>query len=959
MREPQLDLFDALHDMVLVVGIDGRIRHGNQRAVERLGYSLPELTARDIWNLHPPHDATLREAVMREIVEGRATTVTIPLVARSGEEIPVETKVARTSWDGQDAFIGVCRDTSAHRAAEQALRESEARFRTLAEAIQAGVFIANADGRAVYLNPEVARSLGYTRDQMMGMPFLDFVHADDRPAAATEAGRILAGEAATSRFRCRLMTRGGSALWGDITLSALHTERGPMVIGVGLDVTDYVRQQEAIAASEERFRQMAETVDECFWILDPRESRMLYVSPAYERMTGHPAADVLKRLDSRQAALHPDDRSRVLATFDRQREGTPTVVEYRVLRPDGSIRWICTRAFPLRDASGSVYRIIGAGQDVTERIGVQALYRTIAVESIQGLVTLQGGRIVFANPAFCDITGYELRELLGFREENIRHLIDPADQPRAETLYQGSMAPGGAGRSTIRMVRRDGAVRWVDVHAARIEHAGRTAVQVACVDITERHQAQDALRASEARYRALAESSPDSIYMCDREGVILFVNAVGAAQFRRPPQELVGRSQDELFPAHIAERHRRSIRHVFETGEPLHAEVPELLRASQRWIDTRLVPLKAEDGQVRCVIGVSRDVTDRRSAEEALRQSEEKFRAYYASSPLPTVTCEWDGEDLVVRDYNEAALRFTRGGMDQLRGKRLGIILAHRPDVLDAMNHAYRNETTVEITTPYTLLSTGEVRTVHFTLAFVPPNYIACIMDDMTDRHTAEAERAQLAERLLEVQETERRDISALLHDHMGQLLTLARLDLESVVPADAASRRHMRDSLRQIDETLASVRRIAASLHPSALDDLSVSEALHTLVDDFERGSHLPISFRHPKRMPAVGAAAKVCLYRVMQEALTNAARHAHASRITVTLAARGGMIELGIRDNGRGFNAASPGRREGIGIISMRERTRLLQGSLTIDSRPGGGCRVTARIPARSPGPKAGDTP
>jgi signal transduction histidine kinase len=287
----------------------------------------------------------------------------------------------------------------------------------------------------------------------------------------------------------------------------------------------------------------------------------------------------------------------------------------------------------------------------------------------------------------------------------------------------------------------------------------------------------------------------------------------------------------------------------------------------------------------------------------------------------------------------------------------MGLILAHRPDLLDAMGRAYRNETTVEITTPYTLLSTHELRTVHFTLAYVPPNYIACIMDDVTQQRTIETERAQLAERLLSVQETERREISALLHDNMGQLLTLARLDLESVRPADAAARRHLKESLKRIDESLASVRSIASSLHPSALDDLSASEALHTLVDDFARGSRITIAFRHPKRMPPVAAPVKVCLYRVMQEALTNAARHAHATRITVTLSAQKDMIVLSVRDNGRGFDAAAPGRREGIGIISMRERTRLLDGKLQIDSRPGHGCRVIARVPTRRPRAKPGD--
>lgn len=123
--------------------------------------------------------------------------------------------------------------------------------------------------------------------------------------------------------------------------------------------------EERLQDSEERFRQVTNTIDEVFWMTDPRKDRMLFISQAYERIWGRTCKSVIEEPLSFVESIHPDDRAAVIAAFPKQKEGTYDI-EYRIVRRDGGIRWIRDKAFPVRDASGEIYRVVGVAQDITE-----------------------------------------------------------------------------------------------------------------------------------------------------------------------------------------------------------------------------------------------------------------------------------------------------------------------------------------------------------------------------------------------------------------------------------------------------------------------------------------------------------------------------------------------------------------------------------------------------------------
>jgi PAS domain S-box-containing protein len=123
--------------------------------------------------------------------------------------------------------------------------------------------------------------------------------------------------------------------------------------------------EERLQDSEERFRQVTNTIDEVFWMTDPRKDRMLFISQAYERIWGRTCKSIIEQPLSFVESIYPDDREAVMAAFPKQKEGTYDI-EYRIVRQDGGIRWIRDKAFPVRDASGEIYRVVGVAQDITE-----------------------------------------------------------------------------------------------------------------------------------------------------------------------------------------------------------------------------------------------------------------------------------------------------------------------------------------------------------------------------------------------------------------------------------------------------------------------------------------------------------------------------------------------------------------------------------------------------------------
>jgi PAS domain S-box-containing protein len=236
-------------------------------------------------------------------------------------------------------------------------------------------------------------------------------------------------------------------------------------------------------------------------------------------------------------------------------------------------------------------------------------------------------------------------------------------------------------------------------------------------------------------------------------------------------------------------------------------------------------------------------------------------------------------------------------------------------------------------------------------------------VSDITARKQAEAalqnseqQLRVLAGNLLTAQENERRRLSRELHDDIIQRLAFLSFELGKLTAEIPDSSEQARATLRTLQEqTLqasSEVRRISHGLHPSVIEDFGLSIALEEFCGEFEKGQEVRVSFEGLVDDSQLDAACSSCLYRIAQQSLRNAVTHGHATEVHFTLSVTAGSVQLLVKDNGTGFMADGGRMKTGLGVVSMKERIRLVNGTLTLTSQPGQGTEIIATVPLAGAG-------
>ena len=459
---------------------------------------------------------------------------------------------------------------------------------------------------------------------------------------------------------------------------------------------------------------------------------------------------------------------------------------------------------------------------------------------------------------------------------------------------------------------------------------------------------------------AVVEIFPDMVFVVDPEERILHINALAARSLGGTPGQFIGRKQDTLFAAPLAERHSRFIQKVFRTGEIVVTETHQEIHDTPIWIDARLVPLKVASGEVRAVVGIMRDVSVRVHAQEALAEREAYLRAMLDNFPFLVWLKDTEGRFLAVNqafahacgrahasdvvgltDFDVWPQELAQGYVDDDRS-----IMATRKqkDVLEPIFTEGASRWFETFKTPV-LDKQGKVLG---TTGFAR---------DITERQRLNEElRAPrehlraLAAHVESVREEERVRIAREIHDELGQALTCMSMDLaflDKQLPkgnAEAAARIQALATL--VKETVKTVRRISAELRPSILDDLGLGAAVEWLAHDFETRTSIGCAVSVPSNV-AISAERGTVVFRMCQEALTNVARHAGASHVSIDLVEAGDTLTLEVRDNGRGITDEEVQRPGSLGLLGMRERAALLGGVAEVKGTPGQGTTVTVRVP------------
>lgn len=417
--------------------------------------------------------------------------------------------------------------------------------------------------------------------------------------------------------------------------------------------------------SEESFRQMAEGIRDVFWLVDWLDQRVIYVSPHYEAVWGRPLESVYQDTLQWIDAIHPEDRERVQNAY-LPASVAPFDETYRIIRPDGSMRWIHDRRFPIKNADGAVYRVAGIAEDVTEiREALDALlqseerYRVLYDDNPSMYFTVGAdGTVLSVNDFGARQLGYKVADLVG---QSVFEVFHPDDREAVRLQVDACLRDfKRTGRWEFRKIHRDGHTIYVEeVARGLIGPDGKPLVLVVCEDITERRQMEEALRQSEERFRTLTSLAPVGIFLADSKQECLFVNERWCELAGMSSEEALGQGwRRAVHPQDLARLSSEWSAHT-ESGENFTLEFRfNTPKGEVTWLFARGVPMHDGNGATTGWLGTITDITERKKAEEALRASEERYRAFYDNNPSMFFTVDVSGTVISVNTYGAERLGY-------------------------------------------------------------------------------------------------------------------------------------------------------------------------------------------------------------------------------------------------------------------------------------------------------------
>ncbi|MEO5860180.1 MAG: PAS domain S-box protein, partial [Pyrinomonadaceae bacterium] len=407
------------------------------------------------------------------------------------------------------------------------------------------------------------------------------------------------------------------------------------IVVMAQDVTERKNAEEAVRESNEKFHQLADNINDSFWIRSPDLKEIYYISPAFEKIWGRSLESVYATPQQWLNFILPEDREYVRVAYERLMGSAPTIdIEYRIMLPDGGIRWVRTRGFQVRNADGELIRLAGIVSNITEKKNAledleksEERYRELVENALDIIYTHDlEGNYTSANTAAETVFGYSNAEILAM---NIADTLSPEQLDRARQMMAEEIAGAKIAPYELNIHAKDGRGITIEVSTRVIyEDDIPVGIQGIARDITDRKRIEAAIHESERKYRELVELLHDLVWSVDADGLITYMSPASRRIYGREPEEMVGRRFTDFIPVGEVSPGLADLERMVATGDSvidsenrvLHKDGHEVL------LSATAVVVRDAAGNIVGTTGTSRDITDRKLADEALRESDEKFR---------------------------------------------------------------------------------------------------------------------------------------------------------------------------------------------------------------------------------------------------------------------------------------------------------------------------------------------
>lgn len=868
----------------------------------------------------------------------------------------------------------------------QETKESEQRFKLIADHITELAVLLNPFGLLQYVSPSHEQVLGYPPEEMLHMDASQFIHPEDLEAFIALAMSLL--ETKTSAHTTvRLVGKEGNIVWLEATLDAVLDPEGGLryILCHGIDISERQLVEKAWLQSEERYQLL---VEQCpFPIVLQKGERIAFANPAaYDLVGMMPDEPVEGRLITE--FVHPEDLGMLFEAIQKDAR----VVQYRLIDGKGDIHFVEATGITLQEND---YLVIL--QDVTTRKKIEAImkeseqyYRRLVELSPIPIGSHRNDELLFLNPAGLSLFGVDnLDEIVGI---NVFEYLN-GESLEIGRAFKAALIRGEPHPPTELSLRTLKGDEFIVEAVGNYDQLTDT-VHFMFHNVTERREAEIALRESEDRYRRLVELSPEPVLVHYR-GIILYCNQAGLALLGcETSGMLVGRSIiDFVHPDYIEQVLNQNLK--IEQGLTVGLEEQKLIRS-----DGEVVIVDAVSGPVRytghqAVLVCLRNVTERRRAEQFRKEAEKELRLsedrYFrlqnsldrfsrdvfgvlnverlekrlleeVSKLLGTShvsVVSWDGVSRPVTRMGDATLieslqeeirplltplltpneliPLQRGWTIQIgenRGKTLLLCIGGT----GWLNH-YAKHVWLRTLTRYVNVLYDNFRVIED---------LSVEMEELANSPTAPP---WLLRMFFNLSESERKRLSQDLHDSalQEQISWYRRLDLLNLsTELPEASRQEISMIMEGLLDVIYQIRSTCNELRPPLLSEMGLVPSLQSMFDILQLRHDFVIEFESSLGEEHLSDELSLCLYRVIQELLANAAKHAQANRIELSLCIHEGILYLEYRDNGIGADSEQlKGGFQSMGVYGIRQRIRSMEGAVQFLTSPNEGLRVCVSIP------------
>jgi len=886
-------------------------------------------------------------------------------------------------------------------------RESDERFRALIDASTDIIAILELDGTIKYISPSVEMVLGFTVEEISGQNVFNYIHPEDNKIAYDALGPSVPAELIGPKLDLRLRHKDGT--WRDLEIRGREQHSTPGIMGTIVNCRDITVRKRALAELRESslfLQRMFSGLCDGVIISDIRTDRIMDCNAAALELFGYTKDELVGQTT---ALLHVD-RSAQEEFFKQQNlavdeRGVLTHLEYRMKRKGGALFPVEISVTPLNDSEGKTTGWVNVIRDISLRILAErmvaeereALKKDVfdkttelqrTNERLRELIVISPSVIysmgVSGDPLISFITeniqsvlGYSPQEIIHEPEFWMKH-VHPEDSSRVLNEIKSFTELDG-GVIEFRFLHQDGSYRWIhdEVRVVRSAQGNLLDIVGSWFDMTDRKQVEEALKASETKYRNLYTGMMDAFVNMNMDGFINESNEIYQKMLGYAPDELRKLTNQDLTPpkwhpmeSELVEKQilRRGYSDVYEK---------EYIRkdGSVFPVELRSTIIRDDTGNPTGMWALVRDISDRKRIENTLHTSEERYRAL--AEAAHDIIFIVDSQDRIQYVNTFAAENFRCSQNDMIGQPRSGYFKSSTGDRQKAnlawvfhSGEALYVEEVSEFPGSTLWLSTwlvpfkdasgnltavlgvsrdiSEQKKGEQTLLRFREQLEEQVAERTAELVTSQTQLRTLANQVVTAQEDERRRISRELHDEAGQALISLKYNLDSVLSETPwehpDTQKKLTDSIKIIDQTMDLIRSLSHSLRPPVMDVGGLNLSLQEMCWDFSKRTGLQINYRG-EDIPGLPDDIGISLYRFAQEAVVNILKHSQATEVELQLQFQHGKVTISVRDNGKGMDPRTSSN--GIGLLGIEERIDLLGGSLDIQSRPGKGVQLTARVP------------